>query len=324
MLHLALAALLAGSLGTGDAVNPSDTDKNPPTTTETTVGLVVASDSDLEAPVPTTYAFGRSQGTLLQVWGGYGWASVDQQYPVTHPGKDGHDLGYEVVSQRAFIGLQLNPIRSQNFTFGIGGELAMASREVTGAPTGDASSGFNIQQAKVYAELRGRTLGLHGGYIFDLADEDLDVHISKGSDAFFVGTSFDYPSRVVRVFAGIDYVQYADADALHRHPLSATTPQNSPSFVAFHAGLGFNISWVEIGAAAIMRSDIGVTSQGLHGGSHQGSIAPYLNISPPALPVSISVRGAFTDYYADYGLSLGGGGDIRTNKGFTAALSYGF
>ena len=234
MLHLALAALLAGSLGTGDAVNTSDNDKNPPTTTEASVGLVAASESD--APVPTTYAFGRSQGTFLQVWGGYGWAAVDEWYPINNPGKEGSDLGYEVTSQRAFFGAQLNFIRGQNFSFGIGGEFAMASREAD-MSGGSASSGFKPQQAKVYAEIRGRTLGLHGGYIFDLADEELDVAISKGSDAFFVGASFDYPSRVIRVFGGIDYVQYANPE-----DMSAFEPQAGPSFMAFHGGLGFNIS----------------------------------------------------------------------------------
>lgn len=322
MLHLALAALLAGSLGLGDAVNPSDTDKNPPTTTEAPVGLVVASESD--APVPTTYAFGRSQGTLLQVWAGYGWATVDEWYSINNPGKEGTDLGVEIVSQRAFFGAQLNVIRGQNFSFGVGGEVAMASREFSDI----ASTGFQLQQAKVYAEIRGRTLGIHGGYIMDLADDydpqTLEPHLSKGSDAFYFGGSFDYPSSVVRVFGGIDYVRYTDTDALFRQAFSATESQNAPSFMAFHGGLGFNISWIEIGAAAIMRTDIGVTSQGFHGGSHQGSIAPYLNISPPSLPVSLSIRGAFTDQFADYGFSFGGGGDLKTSKGFTAALSYGF
>ena len=54
---------------------------------------------------------------------------------------------------------------------------------------------------------------------------------------------------------------------------------------------------------------------------NQGSIAPYLRLSPPAFPVSISVKGAFLSEYADYGYSIGGASDFVTRTGFTVSAA---
>lgn len=321
MLHLALAALLAGSFGTGEVLDNPDRDKDSPQQTEATIGIVKTSEAEAaeDAPVNLTYAFGRSAPTFLQVWAGYGWARVDEAYA---PGGNEVPLGAEVTSQRAFVGAQVNFVRLPAFTFGVGGELAFGSRSIEGGP----DSGFGTQGARVYGELRGRVLGLHGGYIFDLGDADADVPVSDLSDAFFIGASFDYPATWLRLFGGVDYINFQDTDVIAAPGQAAHegTGWDSPAMLVFNMGAGVNISWVEIGVAALIRTNTVYDHFGSFGSGHQGSVAPYLNISPPALPVSLSLRGAFNDEYADYGFSLGGSRDLRTNTGFTAALTWGF
>ena len=59
-------------------------------------------------------------------------------------------------------------------------------------------------------------------------------------------------------------------------------------------------------------------------GTSVGSIAPYLRLSPRRLPVSIFVKGAVLNEYADYGYGLGGRGQPFTTTGFTVGATVGF
>jgi hypothetical protein len=327
MLHLALAALLAGSLGSGVIPGSPDGDKDKSPRAEAAVGLTAAE----EAPVTTTFAFGQPDRTVLKVWAGYGWGQDDAVYdpagnevPFALPGAG----NTEITSQRIFVGAQVNALNFPAFSVGVGGELAMVSRKFSTANAGDLDNGgFGLQQARVFLEARGRVLGVHGGYIFDLGEEpgDGEIATSDQSDVLFFGASFDYPATWLRLFGGIDYYAFQDADQIAAVPtVSEGTGFASPSLLVFNMGAGVIISWVEIGAAAIIRTNSVYNRFGGFGAGHNGSIAPYLNISPPAFPVSISVRGAFTDEYTDYGYSLGGSLDLVTHRGFTAALTYGF
>ncbi|MEO1727167.1 MAG: hypothetical protein AAFR95_09065, partial [Bacteroidota bacterium] len=108
--------------------------------------------------------------------------------------------------------------------------------------------------------------------------------------------------------------------------------------LVFKAGLGFRVSFFEIGAALQLRTQLDETfvSDGFASaslatatptpasGGHQGSILPYLIIRPPNFPAALSLKGGVQNEYADYGLSLGGANDFKTNFGFTATLSIGF
>ena len=91
----------------------------------------------------------------------------------------------------------------------------------------------------------------------------------------------------------------------------------------FTMGAGIRFSVFEIGAALLLRAqeDSGISNDS---GASAGTIAPYLRISPPSLPVSIYVQGAVAREYADYGYNLGGGNDIVSGFGFTVGLSIGF
>ena len=327
MLHLALAALLAGSFGTGALAATPDDDKDKTPRAEAAVGIVTAAE---DAPVATSYAFGQPDPTFLQVWVGYGWGQDDEVFDGA-----GNEVPFqtqagatEVTSQRLFVGAQVNAISLPAFTIGVGGELALNSRSFS-TPAGDFDTGgFGVQQARVYAELRGRVLGLHGGYIFDLADDPAEGEIARSdqSDAFYIGASFDYPATWLRLFGGVDYYNFQDTEeiAAPGAPVLEGTGFDNPSLLVFNMGAGVIISWFEIGAAAIIRTNMVYNRFGGPGSGHNGSIAPYLNISPPALPVSLSIRGAFTDEYTDYGYAVGGARDFVTHLGFTAALTYGF
>lgn len=318
MLHLALVALLAA--GSLTVANDGDKDKDAPRS-HAQVGIVSESAEALP-PVNDTYAYGRVEDTFLKVWAGYGWGQVDGYYNAA-----GDEVGIqggaveEITVQRAFVGAQVNFINLTNFTFGVGGQFSMFSREGTGTISGN--TGFSPQQVKLYGEARGRVLGIHGGYIFDLGEEGSEIpntggmrnpleEVSGLRDAIFFGGSFDYPSRNFRLFGGVDYF-------LIQENSDITPNRPSEDLIAFNFGGGVRISWVELGAAAIIHAQANRPAAG-----HQGSIAPYLRLSPPQLPVALSVRGAFMEEYADYGYSIGGANKPVTQMGFTAALTYGF
>ncbi len=307
MLHLALAAFLAGSLGTGEIVAPAQGD-DPAPRTEAAVGLFAA-ENDNEVIVNDTYAYGQPSASFLQLWAGYGWAQVDEYYTPSGGTVDGPEL----TAQRAFVGAQVNLINNPNFSFGVGGKLNLASNDVDGV--GD--SGFGMQGVKIYAQAMGSVLGVHGGYYIYTGDnpsaENPVTASGTNRDAIFVGANFDHLRTWLRLFGGIDYFMLQD---------NADVPGGTDDhhLVVFNMGAGVMISWVELGLAAIIHAQ-----NEMPGAGHQGSIAPYLNLQPAALPVGISVRGALNSEFADYGLSLGGSNfKPVTNRGFTVALTYGF
>ncbi len=327
MLQLALAALLAGSLLTGGPDGDKDKDKAQAKAQQPIESIIVPANDAVTSdddPVNDTYQLGRTERIPIKLWFGYGWAKDDKAYD---PSGNKFDIN-EVTAQRAFVGAQINVINFTNFSVGAGGQLIAADNKLGGANPagGDLASGFKLQNAKVYGLIRGRTLGIHGGYLFDLGPDGDPLTLaasgettnSDQADAWFVGADFDYPSERFRIFAGIDY--------FNRDFGSATVGSlEDDEIVVFNAGAGLKISWIEIGAAALMRTNLAINRLGTPtGGGHQGSIAPYLRLSPPSFPVSISVKGAFLSEYADYGYSIGGAADLVTQKGFTVTASLGF
>ena len=324
MLQLALAALLAGSLIAGGPNGDKDKDKAKAQAQQPIESILVSdrAASDDDAIINDTYAFGRAEETPIKLWVGYGYGVVSDAY-LPNGDKVGDNFG-EITVQRAFVGAQVNVLNLSNFKIGIGGQLNVAQDDFDQPPLRSASSDFTLQGAKAYAVIKGRTLGIHGGYMFDLGPDGADeVHNSDGADALFFGADFDYPSERFRLFGGIDYFNRDfDDDASEDFPVEAN------QLVVFNAGAGIRFGFVEIGAAALLRTNIktpGVSFPGVPGsGSHQGSIAPYLTLSPGSIPVSLSIKGAVLGEYADYGLSLGGAGDLVTNQGVTGTLTLGF
>jgi hypothetical protein len=339
MLQLALTALLAGSLIAGGLDGDKDKDKDKANAQQPIESILVPHDdaADEDDPILDTYALGRTERIPIKLWVGYGWAEDEEFYDAN--GEE-RDIGDNITAQRAFVGAQINVINFTNFSVGAGGQLIAADTKVGAGASpsgGDVESGFGLQNAKVYGLIRGRTLGVHGGYIFDLGDdEDLATLLSGGEipnsdqvNAWFVGADFDYPSERFRLFGGIDYFN-RDEYGTNFTGLSGSAIEDD-EIVVFTAGAGLKISWVEIGAAALLRTNLAINrlvslnpAAAAFGGGHQGSIAPYLRLSPPAFPVSISVKGAFLSEYADYGYSLGGASDLVTHKGFTVTASLGF
>lgn len=339
MLQLALTALLAGSLLAGSPDGDKDKDKKANANTQQPIESILVPHDDAvvneQDPINDTYALGRTERIPLKFWVGYSRANDTEYYRPNGDEGELTDLGIqEIVAQRAFVGAQINVINFTNFSVGVGGQLTMAQNEFDLITGTSLDSGFGLQGAKAYGVIRGRTLGIHGGYHFDLGDEFADIDPTTETtnsdevDAWFVGANFDYPAEVFRLFAGIDYFNRDDFGGM----ATSSGSIEDDELIVFNAGLGFRISWVEIGAAALLRTNLAVgrlfnpnnpTSVNT-GGSHQGSIAPYLILSPPSLPIAISVKGAVMSEYADYGYSLGGGGDLVTRSGFTVTASLGF
>ena len=342
MLQLALTALLAGSLLAGSPDDDKDKDKKANAKAQPPIESILVPHADdaigEDDPINDTYALGRTERIPIKLWFGYAWAEDEEFYDANGDQQD-FTTTETVSAQRAFVGAQINVINFTNFSVGAGGQLIVADNKLGGVPalgpdgtpdgnTVDLESGFGLQNAKVYGLIRGRTLGVHGGYLFDLGDDGDALELaaagetpnSDQADAWFVGVDFDYPSEVIRVFAGIDY--------FNRDEFAADATDSAiedDEIIIFNAGMGLNISWVEIGAAALLRTNLAVNRIGNgEGGGHQGSIAPYLRLSPPSLPVSISVKGAFLSEYGDYGYSIGGANDLVTRKGFTVTASLGF
>lgn len=337
MLHLALAALLAGTPSNPATDRPADPVADRPAATEAPIGIVRKAAE--EAPINDTYAFGRQEVTPLKFWVAYAWGRSDERYNAA-----GDQVGLgptaapnaieRITVQRAFVGAQADFLNLERFRVGVGAQLALASDDLTAgspAPPGitDQSTGFGLQNLKLFAHARGEVLGLHAGYILDLGADPADgdptfTSVSDRRDAIFVGASFDYPSERFRLFAGLDYFMTQENADLG--PAGTETAD----LIVFNAGAGVRFAWVELGAAAILHASLGPAVAGgqgqpsLTGAGHQGSIAPYLRLSPPGLPVSLSVRGAVNTEYADYGYSIGGARKPVTQQGFTVAATFGF
>ena len=344
-----------------------------------------------------TYAFGRPQeGTFLKLWTSYAWGQIEEMY-----GPDGgEDRPYTitqrvdpgngqfltvatpavVTTQRFIAGAQINPLDFRQFKIGGGAQGIFAQNEVSSADGASGladfesfDSGFALQSVKVFGVVEGKTLGIHGGYVFDLGDESArddngnftSAANSFEQDAWFAGASFDLPADWVRIFGGIDYygLQEANSDndgvqtiinAVTGNPTLPNEPVDGGNdLIFFNFGLGFQLSFFEVGASAILRTQLqrtgasdelyaedvfptavtadyaqnvgtGFATTPYPTGGHHGSIVPYLIVRPPSLPVALSVRGAVTNQFGDYGFSVGGANEFVTREGFTVALSYGF
>ncbi|MEM1041156.1 MAG: hypothetical protein AAGI91_00860 [Bacteroidota bacterium] len=342
MLQLALTALLAGSLLAGSPDDDKDKDKKAKAGAQQPIESILVPHEeealDAQDPVLDTYALGRTERIPIKFWVGYSRATDDEIYDPNGNEVELSATGFtEARAQRAFVGAQINVINFTNFSVGAGGQLITGQNESDLPGGGSLDSGFGLQNAKVYGIIRGRTLGLHGGYIFDLGDDENAVTLAASGerpgtdqvDAWFIGANFDYPSERFRLFGGIDYFNRDDLPG-SAAPESAI---EDDELIVFTAGAGIRISFVEIGAAALLRTNLAVnrflspnpeSPFNVTGGGHQGSIAPYLRLSPPSLPIAISVKGAVLSEYADYGYSLGGASDFVTRSGFTVTASLGF
>ena len=360
MLHVALAGLLAGSLalspadgdGPGDAKKTPNTDK-PAAETVALPGVFDTASRAPESITVDTYAQGRPVAEApIKIWAQYAYGQADERYDLQ--GDSAPLVGFgnnrEVISQRIAVGAQLNFISFPRFRFGVGGQLQIAKNEFNAndgsvSPIGvpDLESDFGLQQVKVYGVLRGQTLGIHGGYAFDLGDDQefgepvaalggarlpSNLAVSDGRDAIFFGADFDYPSERFRLFGGIDYYMLQGIDD---DPNTAEFEDQfgDDDFLNFTAGAGVKFGFVELGAAAQIQTrfdqptlrSVG-TTPGI--GSHIGNVVPYLRLSPPSLPASIYIKGSTLDEYFDYGYSIGGANTVKAGIGFTAGLSVGF
>ena len=355
MLHLALAGLLASSI----AVTPPDdtgddkkaaADKAPSEAVATPGVFELDPAQEPEAITLDTYAMGRPAASApIKLWAQYAYGTAADFYKrnndVERINLGGSDNGRgEVISQRVAVGAQINFISLRNFAIGAGAQLGLAKNELNfdddSGPiqAGNLESDFGLQQVKVYGTARGRVVGLHAGYAFDLGDDQEFTEIpgtggvqfpanlatSDGRDAIFFGADFDYPSERFRLLGGVDYYSLAEEEGGDFN--DAITGGDYLNF-AFGAGLRFPV--FEIGAVLQLQTrfdeptlqNIG-TTDGI--GGHVGTVVPYLRISPPNLPASIYVKGATPDEYLEYGAAIGGQNSVQPGLGFTAGLSIGF
>jgi hypothetical protein len=357
MPNLALVALLSGSLLTGSPDGDRDKDKSRAQAPTMVAQDTPAAPTDVRAITNDTYAFGRpADEAPIKAWVAYAygvsesvWAADDEtvEYDLDGPGPG--NVSGDVTSQRIIAGVQLNVINFPAFKLGVGGQLVAGSNvfefdsdsdgpDVFGAD--QLESGFGLQSVKPFIALRGSVVGVHAGYLLDLAETDADAAppefaLSDERDAIQLGADFDYPSENFRLFAGADYFMLQDNDEI-----AGGTDGNN--IVFWNAGAGLRFGFIEIGAALLMRTvfergtaaglavgprdaEGGGTSVGTNtSGGHAGTIAPYLKLAPPSIPVSLFVKGAVLEEYTDYGYALGGGNEIKPAFGFTAGLTLGF
>lgn len=332
MLNLALVALLSGSLFAA----PDGDCKKERTCEPSQAPIALEAANDVRSIVSDTYAFGRTaESAPIKLWVEFGRGSTEEVYL---PGGTETPTGTKVTGMRGAVGVQLDVINFSSFKLGIGGQLNIASDEFdTGGTV--VESGFGLQGAKIYGALRGRVLGIHGGYLLDLAsdpDANNPVTTSDGRDAIFFGLDFDYPSDRFRLFGGLDYympqsgdvVVFSGAEAGKGGPTDTggtitIMDDTEDNILMFTMGAGVRFSVFEVGAALLLRNrekrgDVNAS------GGHAGTIAPYLRISPPSIPVSVFVKGAVEREYTDYGYNIRGGNDIVSGFGFTAGLTLGF
>ena len=317
MLNVALVGLMAGSLLTSSVTGDDDKDKKKDAQAanearvEAEAPAGIFTRSEVEAPVSRaitqdTYAFGApSDAAPIKLWGSYAYGESEglwdadgdtQEYmSPALPGTGGQRLftSGDIVTQRANFGAQLNLINFPAFKFGGGASLTLAKNELQfGADNAgvldatEIATDFELQNVKVFGSLRGRVLGIHGGYIFDIASEadpiDGTVNISDGMggtafsgsfvdlqraapgfpgdealarfsvsderDAIFFGADFDASGEVFRAFGGVDYFNLQDADA--NDDGNQDDFIENDSFINFMLGAGVRLSIFEIGAAA--------------------------------------------------------------------------
>lgn len=331
MLHLTLVALLSGSLLTGspdgDREKVKSSTQAPQTETSTAPS---AAPDDIRAITSDTYSFGRpADEAPIKLWVAYafGEAEAPLWLPDGEESSDAQDFG-DISSQRLLVGAQINVINFPAFKLGVGGQLAVAQNKLQlSNDAGELDSGFGLQNAKAFVSLRGRVLGIHGGYLFDLADsldttDPTDFATTDDRDAIQVGADFDYPSEVFRLFGGVDYFILQDDE-------ESSAEDGGNNILYFTMGAGIRFSFVELGAALNIETTLRQGQAfGLPGGTpsggHGGTVSPYLKLAPPSLPVSLFVKGAVLSEYFDYGYAIGGANDIKPGLGFTAGLTLGF
>lgn len=331
MLNLALVALLSGSLFAA----PDGDCKKERACERDQAPVALEAVTDVRSVTADTYAFGRAADSApIKLWVEYGRGFTEDAYlpngtEATVSALTGGTAD-RISAQRLGVGLQLNVINFSSFKLGVGGQLNVAQDQTELGGTTVAESAFGLQSAKIFGMARGRVVGIHGGYILDLADgptpTELDVTTDQ-LDAIFFGADFDYPSERFRLFGGLDYFmpQSGDIESLDATGAVVTSPADPQNnILLFTMGVGLKFSVFELGTAFLMRAQ-DKTGQINASGSHAGSLVPYLRISPPSLPVSIFVKGGVAREYADYGFPLGGGNDVKAGvPGFTAGLTVGF
>ena len=388
MLNVALAGLLASSLLTSPVGDDDDKKKKNAEAEQARVEAEAPAEalftrSTVAAPAERaitqdTYAFGApSDIAPIKLWGSYAYGESESrwdaggetaEYNSPQLFEDGPRLftSGDIVTQRANFGAQLNLINFPSFKLGGGATLTLAKNElqfgsdnsgVLSTPDGKLETDFELQNVKVFGNLRGRVLGIHGGYIFDIAseadpidgtipnpldggattvsfvdfqraggiaDEELArFSVSDQRDAIFFGADFDVSGPVFRAFGGADYFLLQD-------PSDLGANDDNDDFINFILGAGVRLSIFEIGAAAQIQTRLGQplvspsvgTVEGV--GGHAGTISPYLRISPSGLPASIFVKGAVQDEYTEYGYAIGGANAPKPSIGFTAGLAVGF
>ncbi len=338
MLQVALAGLLAGSLalsppdGTGDTKKTPNADKPVAESVATPGVFETAEAQGPQTITQDTYAFGvPSDIAPIKLWVQYGYGKTSEEFW----GTDGQDQTFpsgEITTQRIGVGAQINVISLRSVKVGAGAQLTVAKNAAeneTVGPFTNVDSDFGLQGVKVFGSLRGRTLGLHGGYIFDLGDETaLDgttntLGTSDNRDAIFFGADFDVPSDRFRLFGGIDYFIIENAEDEAEEDFEVGT-----DIMNFMLGAGVKLSVFEVGAALQIQTRFNDPTNTLFGtrgiGSHAGTVAPYLRISPPSLPASFFVKGAVQDEYTEFGYGIGGANSLKPKVGFTAGLTVGF
>ena len=365
MLNLATVALLSGALLAGSPDGDRDKDKKSTRAPEAQQTVATSeAPADVRAITNDSYAFGRpADSSPIKLWVAYAYGESEAVWAADGETVDydlsGAGLGVsgDIISQRALFGVQLNVINFPGFKLGVGGQLVAGSNEfqygednpllALDPDVEGLDSGFGLQNVKVFGSARGRVVGLHGGYIIDLADDNEDggeenfFPLSDNRDAIFFGADFDYPSERFRLFGGVDY--FARQDDEQADSLGTNNDSGGNNILVFNMGAGIRFGFVELGAALMINTTLvegeaaflavgpqeaedGGTSNGTSPftGGHAGTIAPYLKLSPPSLPVSLFVKGAVLNEYSDYGYAIGGANDIKPSLGFTAGLTIGF
>jgi len=376
MLNLALVGLLTGSLVTGlPDGGDRDRDRSPatPAAEQTDVpqvrlGLAPTPDPLLEAAGPRsiiadTYALGRAADSApIKIWAEFGYGEVEGIYDRQGNESNGFIIGEgsaletpgEIIAKRISVGAQVNLLNFPMFKFGVGAVLNIAQNEFNADNAGDPlgaglESEFGLQNVKVFGLLRGRVIGIHGGYIFDLAADQTfgpgptptNLTTTDGRNAINIGADFDYPSERFRLFGGIDYFMLENGDpavgVVPGFP-GSTYPDGEfdhDDILHFTMGAGLRFSIFELGAALHIRTQyktgpdsptalLGGNVVRITSGGHIGSVSPYLRVSPGFIPASLYIRGGVLSEYDEYGYPIGGHNDLKPGLGFTAGLSVGF
>jgi hypothetical protein len=361
MLNLALVGLLAGSLVStapdGDkdkhrSQNAPAAEATAPEATpvpEVNLGLVPPTDEgDPRVITADTYAFGRPVTEApIKLWVHYAWGESEGVYDF-----DGEtiDIGGDIVVNAIGVGAHINFLNFPAFQLGAGAQLNVSQRKFqAGEDSGgtDIESDFGLQGVKVYGSARGRVLGVHGGYFFDLGSEaEFDggeafggggtqtrLANSDGRSASFVGVDFDYPSERFRLFGGFDYfiLEGADAGELDGDSTFPDGSNDGDDILAWVMGAGLRFGGFEIGAALQLQTQLkngplNTTGTGVHLpiGGHLGSVSPYLRFSPTFFPASIFVQGGVNPEYVTRGYAIGGANAFKPSLGFTAGITVGF